>query len=335
MHATTKAAVYTAYGSPDVLQIKEVEKPTPKNHEVLIKICATTVTATDSAFRRGEPFITRSFTGLTRPKITILGDMLAGEIEAVGKDVTVFKQGDQVFGSTGAGFGAHAEYICLPEDGALAIKPANMTYGEAAAVCDGALTALPFLRDKAHIQRGQKVLINGASGAIGTIAVQLAKFFGAEVTGVCSTTNVELVKSLGADTVIDYTQEDFTKSGETYDIIFDTVGKSSFSRCKRALTPNGVYLSTALTMATVPQALWTSIIGGKKAMFAATGLRPASERAKDLIFLKGLIEAGQLKSVVDRRYPLEQIAAAHQYVDTGHKKGNVVITVEPPNHAHA
>jgi len=326
-----KAMIYTKYGSPDVVELKDIEKPTPKDNEVLVRVCATTVTATDSAFRKGEPFITRAFTGLIKPKITILGDMLAGEIEAVGQNVKLFKSGDQVFGSTGPGFGAHAEYICLPEDGALAIKPANMTYGEAAAVCDGALTALPFLRDKANIQRGQKVLINGASGSIGTVAVQLAKYFGAEVTGVCSTTNLELVKSLGADKVIDYTKEDFTKSGQTYDIIFDAVGKSSFSRCKSALTQNGVYLSTALTMATLPQALWTSMIGGKKAMVAATGLRPAGERAKDLIFLKELIEGEKLKSVIDRRYPLEQIAEAHRYVDKGHKKGNVVITVEHNN----
>jgi NADPH:quinone reductase-like Zn-dependent oxidoreductase len=322
-----KAIVYTKYGLPDVAELKEIEKPTPKANEVLVRICATTVTATDSAFRKGEPLITRTFTGLIKPRITILGDMLAGEIEAVGPDVKLFKPGDQVFGSTGPGFGAHAEYICLPENGALAVKPANMTYGEAAAVCDGALTALPFLRDKAHIQRGQKVLINGASGSIGTVAVQLARYFGAEVTGVCSTKNLDLVKSLGADKVIDYTGEDFTKSGQTYDIIFDAVGKSSFSQCKRVLTQNGVFLSTNLSMATVPQVLWTSLIGGKKALVAATGLRPASERTKDLVFLRELIEGGRLKAVIDRCYPLEQTAEAHRYVDQGHKKGNVVITV--------
>jgi NADPH:quinone reductase-like Zn-dependent oxidoreductase len=321
-----KAMIYTKYGAPDVVELKNIEKPTPKANELLIRIYAATVTATDSAFRKGEPWITRTFTGLLRPRIPILGDMLAGEIEAVGQDVTLFKPGDQVFGSTGPGFGAHAEYICLSQDEALAIKPANMTYGEAAAICDGGLTALPFLRDKARIQPGQKILINGASGSIGTVAVQLAKYFGAEVTGVCSTANLELVKSLGADKVIDYTKEDFTQSGQIYDIIFDAVGKSSFSRCKRVLTQNGVYLSTTLTMATMPQALWTSMIGGKKAMFAATGLRPARERAKDLIFLRELIETGKLKSVIDRCYPLEQITEAHRHVDTGHKKGNVVIT---------
>lgn len=322
-----KAIAYTQYGSPEVAELKETEKPTPKTNELLIRIRAAAVTATDSAFRRGKPFITRAFTGPIKPRIAILGDMLSGEVEAAGQDVTLFKPGDQVFGSTGPGFGAHAEYICLPEAGALAIKPANMSYSEAAAICDGGLTALPFLRDKAKIQPGQKVLINGASGSIGTVAVQLAVYFGAEVTGVSSTRNLELVKSLGAAKVIDYTQEDFTGSGQTYDIIFDAVGKSSFSRCKAALTPNGVFLSTALTMATMPHALWTSIVGGKKAMFAATGLRPAAERAKDLLFLKGLIEAGKLRAVIDKSYPLDQAAEAHRHVDQGHKRGNVVITV--------
>ena len=322
-----KAIVYTRYGPPDVLKLAEVEKPTPKDNEVLIRIYATTVTATESTFRRGEPF-TRLFTGLIRPKITRLGEELAGEIEAVGQNVTLFKKGDQVFGSAGPGFGAYADYICLPEDAALTIKPANMGYEEAAASCDGVLTALPFLRDKGNIQSGQKVLINGASGAVGTAAIQLAKYFGAEVTGVCSTTNLELVKSLGAAKVIDYTKEDFTKTGQTYDIIFNTVGNTSFSRCKSALKPKGIYLEAAFGLAIFPQVLWTSMIGSKKAKIAATGLRPPSEKAKDLIFLKELMEAGKIKPVIDRRYPLEQIAEAHRYVDKGHKKGNVVITLE-------
>ncbi len=322
-----KAIVYTKYGPPDVLQLKEVEKPAPKDNEVLIKIHATSVTAVDCTFRKGEPFIGRFFTGLTKPKTSIPGTELAGEIEAVGKAVTQFKAGDQVFG-TSTGNGTYAEYICLPEEGeTLALKPANMSYEEAA-VCDGGLTALPFLRDAAQIQSGQKILIYGASGSIGVAAVQLAKYFGAEVTGVCSTPNGELVKSLGADKVIDYTKEDFTQNDETYDIIFDTVGKTSFSRCKRSLKQNGIFLEAALTAAIVPQMLWTSKIGSKKAKIEFTGLRPGSERTKDLIFLKELMEAGKLKSVIDRRYPLEQMAEAQRYVEKGHKKGNVVITVE-------
>lgn len=322
-----KAIVYTKYGPPDVLQLKEVEKPIPKDNEVLIRIYATTVTATECTFRKGEPFVYRLYTGLIRPKITTLGEELAGEIEAVGKDVKLFKEGDQVFGSAGTSFGTYTEYICLPEDGVLAIKPANMTYEEAASSCVGILTALPFLRDKGNIQGGQKVLINGASGSVGTAAVQLAKYFGAEVTGVCSTANLEMVKSLGADKVIDYTKEDFTKTGQTYDIIFDTVGKTSFSRCKSSLKQKGIYLEAAFGLAIFPQVLWTSIIGSKKAMIAATGLRPASDKTKDLIFLKELMEVGKIKPVIDRRYPLEQIAEAHRYVDKGHKKGNVVITL--------
>ena len=322
-----KVIICTKYGSPDVLQLKEVEKPTPKDNEVLIRIFAAIVSPSDCVFRKGEPFIARFFSGLIRPKNSIPGEMLAGEIEAVGKDVKLFKKGDQVFGSTGMSLGAYAEYICLPEEGVLTIKPANLTYEDAATVCDGALTALPFLRDKGNIQSGQKVLINGASGSVGTAAVQLAKYYGAEVTGVCSTTNLELVKSLGADKVIDYTKEDFTQSGETYDVIFDAVGKSLFTRCKSSLTQRGVYLTTVPTLVIMLQMLWTSKIGSKRAIIAFTGLRPAREKTKDLIFLKELIEAGKIKPVIDRLYPLEQIVEAHRYVDKGHKKGNVVITV--------
>lgn len=323
-----KAIVYEEYGPPEVLLLKEVAKPTPKDNEVLIRIYATVVTTLDCAGRRGEPFFGRFVTGLIRPKITIQGFELAGDIEAVGKDVTRFRKGDQVYGATTLSLGSHAEYICLPEDGPVATKPTNMTYEEAAAIVEGAVTALPFLRDKTNIQSGQKVLINGASGSIGTAAVQLAKYFEAEVTGVCSTTNLELVKSLGAEKVIDYTKEDFTKSGETYDIIFDTIGKSSFSRCKSSLTQNGRYLSAAPpTMAMILQVLWTSKIGSKKAVIYPTGLRPSSEKTKDLVFIKELIEAGKIQAVIDRSYPLEQVADAHRYVETGHKKGNVVITV--------
>jgi NADPH:quinone reductase-like Zn-dependent oxidoreductase len=320
-----KAIVYEKYGPPDVLQLKEVEEPTPKDDEVLIRVYATTATASDLMMRRGEPFIGRFVLGLRKPKNPIPGAEFAGEIEAIGKDVKLFKEGDQIFGSIDS-LGCYAEYVCLPEEGVVAIKPANMTYEEAAPVCDGALTAWNLL-DMANIQSGQRVLINGASGSVGISAVQLAKYVGAEVTGVCSTTNLEMVKSLGADKVIDYTKEDFTKSGETYDIIFDAVGKSSFSRCKRSLTQKGVYLSPVFGLPQLVQMLWTSKIGSKKAKFSATGLRPVSER---LIFLKELIElieAGKIKSVIDRRYPLEQIAEAHRYVEKGHKKGNVVITV--------
>ncbi|NDI34113.1 NAD(P)-dependent alcohol dehydrogenase [Chengkuizengella sediminis] len=323
-----KAVVYHKYGLPNVLEVKEIAKPTPKDNEVLVRIYETIVTPTDCVTRKGTPFIIRLFNGVIRPKNTMLGAYPAGEIEAVGKNVKLLKKGDQVFGSTGTGLGAHAEYKCLPEEGVVAIKPANMTYGEAAAVPYGALTALTFLRDKANIQSGQKILIIGASGGIGTFAVQLAKYYGAEVTGICSTTNLELVKSLGADNVIDYTKEDFTKTGQTYDIIFDVVGKSSFLHCKSLLKQRGIYLSTVPTLAIMLQMLWTSKIGSKKAMFAATSF---SWSQKDLNYLKELVEAGTIKSVIDRRYPLEQMVEAHRYVEKRHKKGNVVITLEHKN----
>ena len=291
-----KAIIYTEYGPPDVLQLKEIDKPQPEANEVLIKIHATAVNSTDPVDRKGEPFIARLATGLRGPKHAIPGYALAGEIDAVGQSVTTFKPGDQVFGATGLDLGAHAEYTCVSETEALALKPANIGFEDAAALVDGALTALPFLRDKGKIQAGHKVLINGASGSVGTAAVQLAKYYGADVTGVCSKANVELVKSLGADRVIDYGQEDFTNAVECYDIIFDAVGKSSFSRCKQALKAGGSYLLTVPTLAIAPQMLWTSLLGDKKAIFAATGLRPAAERVKDLQFIAELIAAGTLKS---------------------------------------
>jgi NADPH:quinone reductase-like Zn-dependent oxidoreductase len=314
------------YGSPDVLRLAEVEKPVPDDNEVLIRVHAATVTPADIAFRKGNPFISRLFTGLLKPKFTP-GDEIAGEIEAAGKNVRGFNKGDKIFGSSGTAFGAHAQYICLPEEAALGTMPANMDYGEAVAVCYAGLTALPFLRDKASIKSGQEVLINGASGSIGTLAVQLAGYYGAEVTGVCSTANLELVRSLGAERVIDYTKEDFAKTGQTYDIIFDVVAKSSFSRCKNALKPNGIYLTTFPSLGIMIQSIWTSKFSRKKAMFKATGLRPALEKSKDLLFLKELTEACKLKPVIDRRYSLEQISEAHIYVEKGHKRGNVIISL--------
>jgi NADPH:quinone reductase-like Zn-dependent oxidoreductase len=322
-----KAIVYTAYGSPDVLQLREVERPVPQANEVLVRIRAAVVTTTDCLARKGEPFVLRLFTGLTRPKVPMLGTEFAGDVEAAGAAVTRWRAGDRVYGATGARFGAHAEYLCLPEDGALAATPANLNDGDAAAVCEGGLTALPFLRDKGQIRRGHEILINGASGAVGVAAVQLAKHVGATVTGVCSARSVDLVKSLGADRVIDYTREDFTAARQAYDIIFDAVGKSSFARCKGALKPGGVYLTTVLTPTIALQTLWTAKIGDKRAIITFTGLRPAGEKARDLRFLTGLAEAGEIRPAIDRRYPLEQTADAHRRVETGHKQGNVVITL--------
>jgi NADPH:quinone reductase-like Zn-dependent oxidoreductase len=315
-----KAIVYTKFGPPNVLHLQEVKKPSPKANEVLIKIYATAVTKEDPDMRASP-----GFNGLLRPRHPILGQELAGEVEAIGKDVTRFRPGDRVFGMDS--FGAYAEYKCMPENGALAIKPANLSYEEAASVPNGALTALPFLRDKGNIQKGQTVLIHGASGSVGAAAVQLAKYYGAEATGVCSTANLGWIKALGAGQAIDYTREDFTQNGQTYDIIFDTVGKRSFSECKGSLTDGGIYLTTVPTPAIMLQAIWPAKSGGKKGKFLAAGLRLAREKIKDLVFLTGLIEPGKMKAVIDRCYPLEQIAEAHRYVGQGHKKGNVVITV--------
>lgn len=323
-----KAIEYSTYGTPEVMQLIEVEKPSPQPNEVLIQIHATTVTATECTFRKGEPFFTRTFTGLTKPKLKRLGEELSGEIVAVGKDVKNFNQGDLVFGTAGPGFGANAEYLCVPADGVLSLKPSNTNFEEAASSVDGFLTAMPFLRDTGKIKKGQKILINGASGSVGSAAIQVAKYFGATVTGVCSTDNMDLVKALGADKVIDYTSEDFTNSRESYDIIFDAVGKISFSRAKKALVKNGTFLEAGIGMGILPQMLWTSILGGKKAKVAATGLRSPKERAKDLTLLKFLMEEGKIKPVIDRSYSMERISEAHAYVDKGHKKGNVVITVK-------
>ena len=322
-----KAIVYQEYGSPDVLQLKEIAKPTPKHNEVLIKIYATTVTAADCLMRKGEPRWGRLILGLRKPRkrYQIPGIELAGEIEAVGKDVKRFKVGEQVYGFTGFAASAHAQYSCMKEHGSLAIKPVNKSYAEAAAAVDGASTAYFFLKEKANIQPGQKVLIIGASGSIGTYAVQLAKYFGAKVDGVCSTRNIELVKSLGADKVIDYTKEDFTQSGATYDIIFDTVSKSSFSQCKKSLKEKGCYLPTTGLINSFLK-LWTALLGGKRVI---SGM--SVEKNEALVFLKELLETNKLKIIIDKCYPLTEIAEAHRYVDHGHKRGNVVITVE---HTH-
>jgi NADPH:quinone reductase-like Zn-dependent oxidoreductase len=326
-----KAIVLTKYGSSDVLKLKELEKPTPKDNEILIKIYATTATGGDCEIRKFKiPILfwlfLRIYVGIIKPRGNfILGQELAGEIEAVGKNVKRFKQGDSIFGTPGMGFGAYAQYICLPENRMLALKPANMTYEQAAVIPMGGYNALHFLR-KANIQSGQKALIYGASGSIGTIAVQLAKYFGAEVTGVCSTTNLELVKSLGADKVIDYTKEDFTQSDEIYDVIFDVPGKSPFSGSLSSLKKNGLYVLANPSLLDIIRGLWTSITSSKKVITEF-----ASEKIEDLVFLKELIEKGKIKSAIDRRYPLEQTAEAHRYVENGHKKGNVVITVEHDN----
>lgn len=318
-----KAIVYERYGPPDVLQLREVAKPVPKDNEILIKVYATTASAGDWRLRKADPFLARMFNGLRKPKrIRILGFELAGVIESTGGGVTRFKPGDAVYAACGTGFGAYAEYKCLPETGSVVLKPANMTFEEAAAVPVGACTALQFLR-KGNIRRGNRVLVYGASGSVGTYAVQLAKHFGAEVTGVCSTPNVELVRSLGADSVIDYTKERFSEGGPTYDIIFDTVGKSPFKVCIKRLTPDGFYLQ-AVHVSPLPiiRGLWINLTSGKKVIGESL-----KESAEDLTYLKELIEAGALHSVIDRRYPLEQAAEAHRYVELGHKKGNVVLNV--------
>lgn len=322
-----RAIVYERYGPPEVLQLQEVEKPTPKDNEVLIKIHATTVTSGDWRVRSlnvpaGFGLIVRLVFGVFKPRQPILGTELAGVVESIGKDVQKFQVGDQVFAFSDAAMGCYAEYKCMPEDGAIALKPANLTYAEAAALSFGGTTALDFLR-RGKLQAGEKVLVNGASGGVGTAAVQLAKHFGADVTGVCSAANIELVRSLGASRVIDYTQEDFTQNGETYDVIIDTTGTAPFSRSKGSLQEKGRLLMVLAGLPDMLQMLWVSMTSSKKVIAG-----PVATGAADLRFLAGLAAAGEFKPVIDRRYPLERMVEAHRYVDTGCKKGNVVVTME-------
>ncbi|USB33216.1 NAD(P)-dependent alcohol dehydrogenase [Paenibacillus sp. YPG26] len=319
-----RAMIQTSYGPTEVIVAQEIAKPLPGNKEILIRIHAAKVGLSDVAFRKGNPFMIKLIYGLSRPRFAIGGCELAGEIEAVGRDVIHFKPGDHVLGMSPKNFGAYAEYKCLCEVSPLAVIPSNIAFEEAVGICDGGATALTFLRDKAKLRKGQKVLINGASGAVGIYAVQLAKYYGAEVTGVCSGANEGLVIKAGADFVIDYTKEDFTKSKRAYDVVFDAVGKSSFSACKRVLTNKGMYLSTAFKLSTILQMMWTSLFKGKRAVFATAGLMQNKE---NLTFLMELARNGTLNAVIDRRYPLELLPDAHKYVETERKKGNVIITL--------
>jgi len=324
-----RAVVYDRYGPPDVLRLEEVERPAPNADEVLVKIHATTVNRTDCATREANrrsglavSLLSRLISGIRRPRQGILGNELAGEVEAVGAAVTEFAVGDRVFGSSGLRFGAHAQFICLPERARIAQMPTGMSFEEAAPICDGALNALTCLK-QADLRKGRTILIYGASGAIGTAGVQLARHFGADVTAVCSTKNLELVRSLGADRVIDYTQEDFTKNGQTYDVILDAVGKHSFRRCRASLGPGGIYLPTD-GLGNLVLALWTPRVGDKKVLFQI----PPRQTKRDVLFLKELVEAGEYRPVIDRRYPLEDVVEATRYVETEQKTGNVVLTVK-------
>ncbi|MCY7350897.1 MAG: NAD(P)-dependent alcohol dehydrogenase [Cytophagaceae bacterium] len=318
-----RAAINTEYGPPEVVKVVEVDKPSPKDNEVLIKVYATTVNRTDCGFRSAEYFISRFFSGLLRPKNKTLGNEFAGQVEAIGKNVTLFKIGNKVFGYNDIKFGAHAEYMIIGENEAITTMPSNLTYEEAAPITEGAHYALCGIR-AAKIKSGQEILINGATGAIGSAAVQLSKYFGAAVTAVCDTKNVALVKSLGADVVIDYTKQDFTKISQTFDVVFDAVGKSSFGQCKSLLNKNGIYMSTELgkNSENIFLALMTPLFGGKKVLFPIPTISK-----EDVIFLKELVETNKYKPVIDRRYPLEQIVEAYKFVETGQKTGNVVITL--------
>ncbi|GIG88690.1 NAD(P)-dependent alcohol dehydrogenase [Plantactinospora endophytica] len=322
-----RAAVYRTFGPAEVVRVEDVPTPTPDAEDVLIRVHAATVSVTDATARRGSPAFSRLFFGLRRPKWPVLGSEFAGVVEAVGPAVTRLRVGDEVVGVTGPDFGAHAEYVRVHQDAALAAKPADLDFAEVVALADG--TALAFLRDKARLGAGQTILVNGASGSVGSAAVQLAKHFGARVTGVCGTANLDLVRSLGADTVLDHTTDDFTRAGQTYDVVFDAAGKSSFGRCRRVLNPDGIYLSTVPSAAILFQMPWTAAFGRRKAVIAFTGLRKPAEKGRDLALVTELATAGRIRPVIADRYPLERIAEAHRHLDRG-KYGNIILTIPGP-----
>lgn len=321
-----KASVSKMYGTPEVFRIEDVTKPTPKHNEVLVRVYAATVTGSDIMMRTGKPYVGRLYLGLSKPKTTILGFDFAGEIVETGNNVISFKVGDKVFGGTTT-LGSYAEYICVNVDDVITTMPENISYQAAAPVSGSAITVMNFLKGLAKIKAGNKVLINGASGSLGTYAVQIAKHYGAEVTGVCSTTNTKMVSELGADFVIDYTKADFTKNGKQYDIIFDTVGKTTFSYCKNSLTENGIYLSSVISFPLLLQMMKTSLFGKKKVKSSSTGMLPAKERLNYFLELKELLKAEKIKTVIDNSYPLSQMGDAHKYVEKGHKKGNIIINI--------
>ncbi len=324
-----KAVIAERYGNPEVLQIKNVEKPTPKSNELLIKINATSITAASTFMREGKPYFGRLFIGLTKPRIKTPGTDLSGIVEAVGSEVSNFKVGDQIMAETGLTCGAYADYICLSSYELIVHQPENVSPEEATGIIDGASTALAFFTDQVDIKKGQKVLINGASGSIGTAAIQLAKQLGAEVTGVCSTKNKALVRDLGADNVLDYTKNELQKSSETFDVIFDTVGKLSYSKTKKNLSQNGVFLTPVLSFSALLKMLFVSPFTKKKLKFSATGMRKLEQRMRDLIQIRDMLAAKKLRTIIDRVYSIDQIQEAHSYVDTGRKRGNVIVSMNP------
>lgn len=321
-----KASVSKKYGTPEVFEMEDVTKPVPKHNEVLVRVYATTVTGSDLMMRKGKPYVGRIYLGLRKPKTTILGFDFAGEVVEFGKNVTSFTVGDKVFGGTTT-LGCYAEYTCVNMDDVITTIPENCSYQSAAPISGSGITVMNFLKGLAKLKTGDKLLINGASGSLGTYAVQIAKCFGAEVTGVCSTTNMKMVKDLGADFVIDYTNEDFTKNGKQYDVIFDTVAKITFSSCKNSLTEKGIFLSSVISFPLLLQILKTSLIGDKKVKTSSTGMLPAKERLDYLLELKELLKTKTIKTVIDNYYPLSQMGDAHQYVEKGHKKGNIIINI--------